>query len=69
MRQGPVDDFERIDRKLDLQQLLPDLLLLAAQANEIVGVNEGRPREKGRAKPQQLVHRLGDIGPVAEHVS
>ena len=50
MVQRPFDDFERIHGELDLQQLLPDFLLLAAQEDEVVHMCVRRPRQKGHTE-------------------
>src|SRR5260370_1329420 len=63
--QHPFQHFARVGRELQLEELLPDLFLPAAQEGDVARKSVA-PREKQAAERHQLVNRAGDVGPVAE---
>ena len=64
--QHPFQDLAGIGGELDLQQLVPHLLLAAAQIDDVVIFRPGS-RQKGAAEQQQLLDGLGDgVAPAQE---
>ena len=67
-RQHPVEHVERRQRELELQRLVPDLLLRTAQEDEILDLGPG-PRQQAPAQPQHEVERARRIAGGAQHVA
>ena len=66
--QHPAQHLARIGRELDLQQLLPHLLLAAAQIGDVIGEAQ-RPGQKPAAEIQQQVEGLANLRAAAEEIA
>jgi hypothetical protein len=67
-RQHPVQHVQRGQGELELQRLVPDLLLRSAQEDEILDLGTG-PGEKAAAQQQHEVDRTGRVARSAQHVA
>ena len=63
--QEPGQHLARVGGELQLQQLVPHLLLLAAQIDDVFGEHDG-PRQDLAAKGDEFVHRAGDVRPASQ---
>ena len=66
--QHPVEDVERREGELQLQDLVPHLLLGAAQEDEILDVGAGSG-EQPAPQQQHVVERARGVAGAAQHVA